>query len=73
MKNICIDDAFFQSNWAGACWGRWAGLELPLGWSLALDPVLPVKTSDRGGRRRLRPWPLRCLSQFLSNERRSTA
>ena len=19
------DDAFFQPDWAGACWGRWAG------------------------------------------------
>ena len=25
---ICLiisDDAFFQPDWAGACWGRWAG------------------------------------------------
>ena len=22
------DDAFFQPDWAGACWGRWAGLGL---------------------------------------------
>ena len=49
------DDAFFNRNWAGACWGRWAELELPLGRSLALDAELPAKTSDRGGRRGLRP------------------
>ena len=27
------DDAFFQPDWAGACWGRWAGPGLLLGWS----------------------------------------
>ena len=27
------DDAFFQPDWAGACWGRWAGPGLMLGWS----------------------------------------
>ena len=27
------DDAFFQPYWAGACWGRWAGPGLMLGWS----------------------------------------
>ena len=25
-----IDDAFFNRNWAGACWGRWAGPRLIL-------------------------------------------
>ena len=25
-----------------------------------------AKTGKKGGRRGLRPWPLRCLSQFLS-------
>ena len=24
---------FFQPDWAGACWGRWAGPGLLLGWS----------------------------------------
>ena len=27
------DDAFFNWNWVGACWGRWAGPGLILGWS----------------------------------------
>ena len=27
------DDAFFQPDWAGACWGRWGGPGLMLGWS----------------------------------------
>ena len=31
--NICFDDAFFQPDWAGACWGRWAGPGLLAGWS----------------------------------------
>ena len=55
LFNIIIDDAFFYRNWAGACWGRWAGLELPLGRSLALDATLLAKTSDRGGQRGLCP------------------
>ena len=50
LFNIIIDDVFFNRNWAGACWGRWAGLELLLGRSLALDAALPGKTSDKGGR-----------------------
>ena len=24
---------FFNRNWAGACWGHWAGPELLAGWS----------------------------------------
>ena len=82
---IDVDDAnFFQSDWAGACWGRWAGL----GWlwtSLeALDRqargrnavglacrhwrcalLSSARTRKKKSRRGLRPWPLRCLSQFL--------
>ena len=29
----------------------------------------PTKTIKMGGRRGLRPWPLRCLSQFLSERK----
>ena len=29
-KIIIIDDAFFNWNWAGACWDRWAGPRLIL-------------------------------------------
>ena len=28
-----IDDAFFQLDWAGACWGRWAGNKAVVDWS----------------------------------------
>ena len=34
-----------------------------------LDVVLPCKNKEEGGRRGLRPWPLRCLSQFLSERK----
>ena len=27
------DDVFFQSNWAGACWGRWVGTRVTVDWS----------------------------------------
>ena len=43
------DDAFFNRNWAGACWGRWAGLELPLGRLLALDVAVPYKNKTQWG------------------------
>ena len=29
----------------------------------------PAKTRKKGGRQELRPWPLRCLSQFLSERK----
>ena len=29
-KIIIIDDAFFNRNWAGTCWGRWTGPRLIL-------------------------------------------
>ena len=34
---------FFQLDWAGACWGRWAGPERLLGDLQDLDVVLPCK------------------------------
>ena len=33
LPNFIIDDAFFQSDWAGACLGRWVVSGLMLGWS----------------------------------------
>ena len=33
INKIISDDAFFQLDWAEACWGRWAGPELMMGWS----------------------------------------
>ena len=41
----------------------WAGLK-------ALDRSTPLQKQERGkGRQGLRPWPLRCLSQFLSERK----
>ena len=46
---MVFDDAFFNRNWAGACWGRWARLGLPLGQLLALDVALPCKNKRQRG------------------------
>ena len=53
----------------------WAGLQAPRLSGLkydccsaglqALDVVLLCKNKKEGGRRGLRPWPLRCLCQFF--------
>ena len=43
------NDAFFNRNWAGACWGHWAGLGLPLGRLLALYVTLPCKNKRQRG------------------------
>ena len=53
-----FDDAFFNRNWAGACWNRWAGL-------LALDVGLLYKNKKQRGSAGARPLPFRCLSQFF--------
>ena len=57
------DDAFFNWNWAGACWDRWVG-------PLALDAALPCKKKKRKGSRGARPLPLQCLSQLFHVERK---
>ena len=36
-----------------------------LGWTAGSGRGSSAKTRKKGGRRGLRPWPLRCLSQFL--------
>ena len=43
------DDAFFNPNWVGACWGRWAGPGLMLGWSAGseCDSYLPKEQERR--------------------------
>ena len=44
------DDAFFNRNWAGACWNRWVGTETAVGpvrWLLMLRP--PAKTRNKRG------------------------
>ena len=46
---MVFDDVFFNRNWTGACWGRWAELGLPLGQLLALDATLPCKNKRQRG------------------------
>ena len=55
------DDVFFNRNWAGAGWNRWAS-------PLALDVGLFCKNKKQRGLARARPLPLRCLSQFFPDE-----
>ena len=31
-----IDNAFFQSDWAGACWGCWGGTRAAMDWAFIL-------------------------------------
>ena len=38
---------FFQPDWAGACWGRWAGLGLLLAGLQALDVALFCKKNKK--------------------------
>ena len=56
-----FDDAFFNRNWAGSCWNRWAG-------PLALDVELLCKNNKQRGSTGARPLPLRCLNQFFPDE-----
>ena len=61
-------DAFFNRNWAIACWGHWAGTKTVVGLVCRLWRCTPLQRQERRkkeGRRGLCPWPLRCLSQFL--------
>ena len=60
---MSIDDAFFNRNWAGACWDRWAG-------PLAMDVGLLCKNKKQRGSAGARPLLLRCLSQFFPDERK---
>ena len=32
-QTVQTDDAFFQPDWVGACWGRWAGTRAVVDWS----------------------------------------
>ena len=44
------DDDFFQPDRAGACWDRWAGPGLLLGWFASSDVALPCKKKKKKGR-----------------------
>ena len=70
---------FFQSDWAGVYWGRRARDRTVVG---LVCGALNSRAGDRtaaglvyrfwmwhSSRRGLRPWPLRCLSQFLVREK----
>ena len=59
--SLVSDAAFFNRNWVGACWNRWAG-------PLALDVGLLCKNTKQKGSAGARPLPLRCLSQFFPGE-----
>ena len=52
------DDAFFNQNWAGACWNRWAGAGTaagPVRWLWTLDSSAKTrKKEDRRGLARCR-------------------
>ena len=39
LSRLITDDVFFNRNWAGACWGRWAGPGLLAGWSAGFRTV----------------------------------
>ena len=55
----------------GACWDRWTGTGTVTGsirWFWMLRS--PAKTSNKGGSAGVRPLPLQCLSQFLSDGRK---
>ena len=49
------DDAFFQPDWDGACWGRWAGPGLMLCWSASSDVTLLCKNEKEEGPARASP------------------
>ena len=53
LKNFMIfDDAFFNQNWAGACWNHWARTGTvagPVCWLWTLD--FSIKTRKKEDRR----------------------
>ena len=60
------DVAFFNQNWARACWDRYAGTGIvtgPVRWLWTLDSS--AKSKKQRGLVGAFPLPLRCLSQFF--------
>ena len=59
------------AGWAVGCWTVWAVIGSLQRWfATGFEGVSPLQeTRKKGGRRGLRPWPLRCLSQFLSERK----
>ena len=47
MLVYTTDDAYFQPDRAGACWGRWAGLGLLWTGLKALDRRSPLQKQER--------------------------
>ena len=53
-------------GWPAGYWIVGPVIGLLLGWYAGSGCSTPLQKQERmGGRRGLRPWPLRCLSQFL--------
>ena len=52
---MLIDDAFFQSDWIGACGGCWAGPRLLLGWSVGTGVAFLCKNKKEEGPVRVSP------------------
>ena len=55
LFKICIDDAIFNRNWAGVCWGRWAGIRAAVGWSACSGATLLCKDKREEGSARASP------------------
>ena len=41
------NDAFFNQNWAGACWGRWAGTGTVVGSIHSSECGTPLQKQER--------------------------
>ena len=66
-QTVLTYDAFFNRTRLERIGSRWAGLGQLLGWFVGFVGSLPYRKGQerKKGRQGLRPWPLRCLSQFL--------
>ena len=59
------------ADWAAGSWVVGAEVRVLQCWSAGSGRGTPLQEEQerRGGRRGLRSWPLRCLSQFLSERK----
>ena len=55
LFKICIDEAFFNRNWAGVCWGRWAGIRAVVDWFAGSGATLLCKDKREEGSPRASP------------------
>ena len=57
-------------GWAAGSWMVWVEVGSLQCWSAGFGCGCPLqKARKKGSRRGLRPWPFRCLSQFLSKRK----